>query len=193
MKYWLLLLTLVSGLSISAQKPVYFVNDVMVSDSTIATSYGIFGKLSGQDLYALKIFDLANNLLVTGTYKDDSLKIPHGDFSYYRSIYEFNQEHETFYPSDNKARFVAAKGTFKSGSRVGRWMEFYPDGKIMTVTTFIDGKKNGFFGTYNPKGKPIETGNYLDDLKNGEWTTKGGKKRIYYQHGIIQKRPPKEL
>ena len=42
--------------------PIYFYGDQVISDSTLATSYGVYGKLSGEELYVLKMFDLENNL-----------------------------------------------------------------------------------------------------------------------------------
>ena len=64
-------------------KPIYFIGDSVVKDKAKANYYGVTGKLEGENIYVLKMYDLYDNLLQTGFYKDERLTIPHGRFSIY--------------------------------------------------------------------------------------------------------------
>lgn len=68
MKRLIILFALLNSfVAIKAQiKPVYYIADSLVLDSMKATSYGVFGKLSNEDFYRIKIYDLYDNLLLTG-------------------------------------------------------------------------------------------------------------------------------
>ncbi len=173
-------------------KPIYFSGETIIADSTKATSYGIYGKLSGEELYALKVFDLQNNLITTGTYKDDRLKIAHGSFVYYGSIERFNEKNGTAFAIDEKERFMSGKGVFIDGYKNGRWITFFPDGRIMNVVTFVNGVKHGFYGLYTRKGKLLVSGSYLEDEKDGEWLYDNGKVKETYKKGVRQIAPEKQ-
>ncbi|SFG78566.1 toxin-antitoxin system YwqK family antitoxin [Pedobacter insulae] len=165
-------------------KPIYFLGDNVISDSTKATSYGIYGKLSGEEFFILKTYDLADNLIYTGSFKDADLKIPHGNFVYYNSIEGFNLVHDTFFFIEGKERFIAGKGSYVDGYQNGRWINFYPDGKIFSVITYVMGIRHGFTGTYSKRGKLMTSGTYKLDKKDGEWLN--GKVKDTYIDGVIQ-------
>ncbi|RYF98112.1 MAG: hypothetical protein EOO07_38615, partial [Chitinophagaceae bacterium] len=136
--------------AIKAQvKPVYFHGDSIVLDSTKASSYGVFGKVSTEDIYVLKVFDFDDNLLVTGAYKDDKLKVPHGKFSYYQYVDDFNDENNTNFYLEESIRFLREQGSFNNGFRIGRWLTFYPDGKIFTIVNYVNGLKQGEYKKYD--------------------------------------------
>ena len=192
----LFLLIILSGLSLAVfgqYKPIYFRGENIVADSTIATSYGVYGKLSGEELYAIKVFDLQNNLITTGTYKDERLKIAHGAFVYYKGVSEFNEMNaENFVLKDDKVRFISGKGNFVNGNRSGRWIAFFPDGRIMNVITYVNDVKHGFFGSYTKKGKIIVGGAYYMGEKDGEWLYDNGKVKEYFVKGVRQLAPEKK-
>ncbi len=165
-------------------KPIYFSGEVVVQDSTIATSYGIYGKLSGENLWVLKMYDLYDNLMQTGSYKDENLKIPHGDFIYYSDVYKFNETFGTFFSLKQKSRFIAIKGRFNDGLQTGRWISFFPNGEIKAIVTYVKGLKNGMFSQYSAKGKIEVSGSYLNDEKDGTWVT--GRKKELYINGLLQ-------
>lgn len=187
MKFLLLSILLSLNLSVFAQlKPIYFQGDNLTSDSTKATSYGVYGKLTGDNLYALKIFDLENNLKVTGTYKDENLTIPHGAFVYYADVNLFNNVNdETFYLK-GKTRYITGKGSFQDGKQTGRWITFFPDGKIMNVTTYVNGIRHGFFATYTKKGKIVLSGMYAAGKRDGDWIYDNNKMKEYFIDGVKQ-------
>jgi hypothetical protein len=60
--------------NVSAQvTPVYLYGDRITTDKNKATSYAIYGKLSTEDLWMFKRYDLDNNLTQTGSYSDAAL------------------------------------------------------------------------------------------------------------------------
>lgn len=156
--------------TLSAQvKPVYFIGDSLTKDSTKATLYGVFGKLDAENLYVLKVYDFYDNLISSGTFKDDSLKVPHGKFSYYDSVYEFNEENGTYYYLKDKDRFLSEQGSFNNGFKTGRWISFYPDGKFFTIVNYVNGLKQGEYKKFDRKGRTLVEGQYLLDLEDGTW------------------------
>ena len=194
MKLFFLMVTLFLNLCAFAQlKPVYFNGDVIVKDSTQANYYGVFGKLSSENLYVLKVYDLDNNLKTTGYYKDEDLKIPHGAFVYYENVNFFNHVNATNFILKGKERFVSGRGIFVDGLQTGRWISFFPDGRIMNVTTYLNGVKHGFYGTYNGKGKVIVSGVFNAGQKDGEWLQDSGKIKENFIHGIKQAVDPKVM
>lgn len=165
-------------------KPIYFSGDSITTDRTKATSYGVSGKLSAENIYVLKMYDLYDNLLQTGFYKDENLTIPHGRFLIYNSVEDFNYENETNFYIKDKDRFLAEQGDYIEGKKVGRWVSFFPDGKIFSITNYIEGLKHGEFKVFNRGGKIVTNGNYVLDLKNGEWTySRNG--RETYVNGVL--------
>ena len=180
------------NISVFAQlKPIYFVGSTVVQDSTKATSYGIYGKLSGEDLYVLKIYDLDDNLTTTGSYKDQDLKIAHGAFVYYADVNIFNRMNHTSFTLKGKTRYITGKGNFVDGDQHGRWISFFPDGKIMSVTTYVKGIRHGFYGKYDRRGKMLVSGNYKLDEKDGEWQYREGRDKEFFINGIKQVAPEK--
>ncbi|RZL66907.1 MAG: hypothetical protein EOO93_04660 [Pedobacter sp.] len=167
-------------LSANAQvKPIYFIGDSITTDKTKATSYGVSGKLSTDTVYRLKMYDLYDNLMQTGSYKDEKLTIPHGNFLIYGDIDEFNYDHGTTFYVKDKDRFLAEQGDYFDGKKRGRWIQFFPDGKIFTITNYLVDFKHGEFKQFNRRGKVVTTGNYKIGIKDGEWSYQTGIKEIY--------------
>ena len=164
--------------------PIYFYGNQLTQDKDKATAYAVFGKLSTDSVYTFKMYDLYDNLLQTGFYKDDSLKIPHGRFSKYESIEDFNYNHDAYFYIKNKDRFLSEQGEFVDGKKVGRWIQFYPDGKIFSITNYLAGFKHGEFKAYSRKGKLISGGYFKLGLKDGLWIYEFGKKERY-NNGVL--------
>jgi antitoxin component YwqK of YwqJK toxin-antitoxin module len=163
-------------------KPIYFRGDMMVKDSTIATSYGIYGKLSNEDLWVIKRYDLYDNLMLTGSYKDEEFNIPHGEFTYYSDVDKFNETNETNFTLKGRTRFIVGRGRFEDGLQTGRWITFFPDEKIRTITTFVKGVKHGPYYEYNRRGKIKVSGNYKLNEKDGKWIENYKQKNDVYQN-----------
>lgn len=181
----LTLLLLLSSLCFSAfgqVKPIYFIGDKVVSDSTYATSFAIYGKLANEDLWVFKRYDLQNELLSTGSFKDSLLTVQHGEFIFYKAVAEFS---EAGFNIKGKTRYISAKGTYRDGQMEGRWFAFYPDGNVLEYLDYKGGKANGAYKLFNKFGVVQESGQYTDSQKDGEWLVSAGKRRNVYQMGKL--------
>ena len=155
-------------------KPIYFAGNVITADSTKATSYAVYGKLSTEELWSFKRYDLWDNLLQTGSFKDEELSIPHGKFTYYMSVEYFNTLTNNFFYIKDKHRFISQIGSFENGKETGNWYTFYPDGSVFVTVKFTNGLMNGEYKSYTRKGVLESSGNYVDGKKNGEWMFHSG-------------------
>ena len=178
------LLILLSGLtSYSQVKSIMLDNkDQITQDSTLAATYAVFGKLTGDSLYTFKKFDWDGILLASGTFRDDSLKVPQGKFTYYSWITPDNNTVNYTYDIKGKERFVSLTGSFKDGQLHGRWISFYPDGIMKQVITYYKGISHGAFQFFDTRGKLQVSGLYISGQKHGVWIVDGGKQENIYDH-----------
>lgn len=185
MKTVLFTLLLLASLAAGAQvRPVYFIGDSLTNDKSLATYYGVFGKVSTDSVYTLKLYDLRNNLVQVGFYADSLMQVPTGRFSYYRSVDSFNYDNgEHFYLKDSD-RFLAEQGFYLNGKKQGRWFEFFPNGKIKSIQPYVLGVRQGEYQEFNRRGKMVVAGYYITDLRSGEWKYLDGKIESY-RMGIL--------
>ena len=170
----------VSQMTSAQVKPIYFNGDQVIADSTKATSYAIYGKLSNENLWMFKRYDLYNNLMQTGSYTDSLLTIPHGKFVFYNYVDDFNAENNENYKLKGKIIYMSQIGNFVNGLEQGRWLLFYPDGNVFTLQDFEAGKQNGQFFSYDKYGKVLIEGNFKDGKRDGEWLFAKAKLKIVY-------------
>lgn len=185
-----LILSLAFGLKAQV-KTIFYLDDKVIRDSTLvsafSTSYAVYGKLSNDTLYTYKRYDILNNLMVTGSFQDEALTIPHGKFTFYSDVETFNNTHNTTFPLTDKNIFISEEGRYENGLSVGRWNGYYPNGKILGTLNFENGLKQGEFVGYDKNGKVETLGSYKDDKREGEWLLKKGKKKVFYVNDIEQK------
>jgi antitoxin component YwqK of YwqJK toxin-antitoxin module len=182
----LLFLCSLNFLSFAQVKPIYFEKNKITSDSTKATSYAVFGKLSNEELWVFKRFDLYNNLIQTGSYKDSLLTKPHGEFVFYNYINDFNTENKENFKSNGKLLFVYQIGNYVDGVENGKWQLFYPDGSPLSLQNFVNGKLEGSYKAFDKFGNILQDGNYSNNQRNGEWFfVREGKKALYEDGTLI--------
>lgn len=171
LKYRLLILLLffVVTQTFSQATPIYFNGNKITTDKDIATSYGVYGKLSGEDLWVLKRYDLDDNLMFSGAYKDEQLTKPHGKFIFYASIFDYNYQNFSNFSNPNTDRYITQQGEYVDGLEQGKWTDYFPDGKIMGYRSFLDGKLEGETAFFNYKGRRMLVGSFKDGLKVGTW------------------------
>ncbi|RZL49894.1 MAG: hypothetical protein EOP00_06195 [Pedobacter sp.] len=176
-------------LSISAQvKPIYFYGNQITQDKDRATSYAVYGKISTEDLWTFKRYDLYDNLLQTGSYSDESLTVAHGKFTFYSDINQFNNQYLERFVIKGKTRFISQEGYFDYGKEQGKWYLFFPDGNIFTSFDFVDGLLHGQLLTYNRYGVVMLSGNYVKGEKHGEWLLEKGTIREIWENGVLKSR-----
>ena len=168
--------------------PIYFYGNQVTQDKDKATSYAVYGKLSTGDIYTFKRFDLYDNLLQTGSFSDELLAVPHGRFTFYSDVNEFNLLYKESFTIRGKTRFVSQEGNFVNGVEQGKWLLYFPDGNIFNSQEFIDGKLDGKFLTFDRYGKTIVSGNYALGEKDGEWLFEKEKIREIWNKGVLVSR-----
>lgn len=158
--------------------------DHVISDSTEAWSYAISGKLAGDSVYTYKKFDADGFVTVTGSFKDEGLKIAHGKFMYYDWVDQLSNLGYTLPPANGKERYVMVSGRYKDGKKDGKWYTFYPDGKLKNVVVFSNDVMNGEFKYFDSKGKLDTWGNYRNGKKYGEWVSGAGRKIQQFENDV---------
>lgn len=187
----LIFLFVVIGYCVNANAqvaPIYFYGNQVTPDKNKATSYAVYGKLSTGNIYTFKRYDLYDNLLQTGSFSDELLAVPHGKFTFYSDVNEFNYIYKESFTIKGKTRFVSQEGTFVNGLEQGKWLVYYPDGNVFNTQHFVDGKLNGEFITFNRYGQSIVSGNYVNGEKDGEWLFTKDKIREVYNMGVLVSR-----
>jgi antitoxin component YwqK of YwqJK toxin-antitoxin module len=132
----------------------------------IASSYVIVSYISDDSLWYAQQYDMRNNILTSGYYKDEQMTIAHGKFVYYKKYQALPGNPAMHQDTDNHVQLT---GYFLNGVRTGPWVE-YIDGVRTSVTNFKNDKMEGLYQQYNLKtGKVIKEGYYINNLKEGDW------------------------
>ncbi|MBB5634681.1 hypothetical protein HDF26_002645 [Pedobacter cryoconitis] len=173
---------LFAGLSSHAQIKTVFLDakDQLTPDSTLAVTYGVLGKLSGDSLYTFKKFDFSGVLLASGSFRDDDMEIPVGKFVYYNWITPENNNRNDGFEINGRERYVELVGSYENGRRNGRWITFYPDGKMKQIVTFSEGIIHGSYMSFDSAGQQEVSGLYKSGKKEGTWTLDGGRQENEY-------------
>ncbi|KIO75516.1 hypothetical protein TH53_20380 [Pedobacter lusitanus] len=173
---------LFTGINVDAQIKTVLLDakDQFTADSTLAVTYGVFGKISGDSLYTFKKFDFSGVLLASGSFRDDQMQIPQGKFIYYEWITPENNNSNDGFEIKGKERFVELIGSYEDGKRSGRWITFYPDGKMKQIITFSQGIIHGPYMAFDQDGREQVSGLYKSGKKEGTWILNGGKQENQY-------------
>ena len=111
------------------------------------------------------------------------MKIPHGDFKYY-SI------HDTTY-------YLKRSGGFFNGAKSGEWIEYFPNGRKMTVENYRNNVLNGLYEGYSPTDTvPVVRGLFMKGIRDGVWSMPGGVKYVFKDGALIEKlgeKDPEEI
>ncbi|MBB2145201.1 hypothetical protein GM921_06885 [Pedobacter sp. LMG 31464] len=186
-QFIVIIISFFAFLSVKAQvAPIYLYGNQVTTDRNKATSYAIYGKVSSENVWTFKRYDLYDNLLQTGSYEDESLSTPHGNFNFYMDVQTFNSSHKTSFKLKGKTRFLSQQGNFVHGVEQGKWIVFYPDGNVLSTQNFDNGEPNGEFKTFDKFGNIEEGGNYVNGKKDGEWISLKGTRKDMYELGVLK-------
>jgi TonB family protein len=95
----------------------------------------------------------SGKILMTGTYKDKSLKIRDGIFTF-------------FYPNGNPQM----RGKYDNNAEDELWMSWYPGGKIKDSLNYKKSFKQGAAAAWFENGNPKYHGNFLFSYADSSWT-----------------------
>ncbi|CAL2082177.1 Antitoxin component YwqK of the YwqJK toxin-antitoxin module [Tenacibaculum sp. 190524A02b] len=81
----------------------------------------------------------------------------------------------SFYTSLGKLK---SKGSMIGKNRVGKWLYYFPNGKVISEENYVDGKLDGVLKNYYGNGKTTEETYYKQGKKDGV-------SKIYTEDGIL--------
>jgi antitoxin component YwqK of YwqJK toxin-antitoxin module len=94
-----------------------------------------------------------------------------------------------FYPSTGRPSELT---DYKNGRKNGRWIKYFPDGKISTSGVYVNDTLQGPFSVYDINGKLLMQGQYEKSLQEGLWITYDSlgniRKKQYFQGGLPVKK-----
>ncbi|MET3113619.1 hypothetical protein AAKU52_001347 [Pedobacter sp. CG_S7] len=186
-KIAILLLFVFCSFSNYAQvRTVFFdVEEKVTSDSTKAETYAIYGQVTGNSLWVFKKYDLSGYLLVSGAFKDESLRIAQGKFVYYDWIDPNDSFENLETVTKGKDRFVVLSGAFEDGLRQGQWLSFYESGEVRNVLNYDKNVFHGEYRSFDSHGDLQESGQFVNNKKEGEWLLKGGLEVVQYKNDQV--------
>src|ERR1700748_1254668 len=151
-----------------------------------ASGYLLVQKLSGSEGYMASRYDMSNNLISKGTYKDEGLITPSGKFVYYKKA----DDGQIFRNASNKEEskyYLSSTGYYANGKREGLWTEYAQNGEKTTECNYENGVLNGpykaFTDNYYGEGTAMNgriTGKF-------DWYTNGKlAAELYYDNGKLK-------
>jgi antitoxin component YwqK of YwqJK toxin-antitoxin module len=80
---------------------------------------------------------------------------------------------------------------YKQGKKNGKWIRYFPDGKISTSGFYVNDTLQGSFQVYDVNGKLLMKGQYKNAMQDGLWQTYDSlgrvTKKVFYHNGIPAK------
>lgn len=67
----------------------------------------------------------------------------------------------------NSSGTLLLEGHLFNNKRSGNWIDYYPDGKVHLVVSYVDGKKEGPYLEFDESGQITAKCDYHNDLRNG--------------------------
>lgn len=132
------------------------------TDSLKATSFLLYQK-QGDSLYAANLYTIQKKRIMSGSYKDVRLNIPHGSFFYY---------HIPTKGTIDSLYFLERSGTYNNGKKTGEWIDYFQNRQKKELFTFRNDTLNGLYENYSGQTYALMTkGTYQNGLPEGEWLT----------------------
>jgi TonB family protein len=125
---------------------VNFESDIQENSNYVAKAYEENGGWTAQ------AFDNKGVLVMIGHYKDRSLKMKHGQFTFY---------HANGSPEQS--------GKYENTQRTGPWITYYADGMIKDSVTYSGNMRNGLALGWHENGQRRYAGNYVNSYAEGHW------------------------
>ncbi|OOQ61886.1 hypothetical protein [Mucilaginibacter pedocola] len=170
MKY-LIFILLFCCLNVSAQVSKYYIaaNGQQTTKPNKATSYLLIEKLDQDSAYLVTQYDMLDTIMFKGTYKDSTMKIPHGKFTTYAK-FRIPADYNVFKSTTDTNTYVSSSGYYLNGLKSGAWVTYYKRGKKSDISYYQDGKLNGLFQAFTKPDEDLITEGYMvNDKREGIW------------------------
>ncbi len=181
MKYfYLFLLLIIIEPCFSQVKKAYVLKNGSYSPNPKnADSYILIKKLDEDSAFMVNQYTMHDTIMSTGFYKDESLTILDGKFTYYKKKTISKNKSKAFMDTivseqiDGKVdtnNYVSMVAYYNNGKRTGTWIEYITRGVKSAEYTFSDDKLNGVYKTYdNIFSKGWSEYNMLNDSIDGKY------------------------
>lgn len=154
MKQLLILLIWILPAGLQAQKSDTLLRYFTPSFDPTNTAEGSYqGKVFPEQTgWGVIVEGAQGKVLMRGAYRDKSLRIKDGLFTYY-------------YPEGGKL----VQGTYQSNRNAGIWLSWHPSGQLKDSVAFANGVKNGMSRGYHPNGQMMHQGYYVAGYADSTW------------------------
>ncbi|MCU0382418.1 MAG: energy transducer TonB [Chitinophagaceae bacterium] len=155
MKRRLLILLLMAAGTLKAQKSDTLLRYFSAGLEPVAKPEGAHtGKVYPvKNGWGAVVTDSVGHLVMTGTYRDKSLKIRDGLFAFY-------------YPSGQ----AQVTGNYSVNRQTGLWISWHPNGQMKDSVAFSDGIKTGKSKGWHENGLLFHEGYYIAGYADSSWT-----------------------
>jgi TonB family protein len=152
-KPYLLLLTLLPLLGNAQKKDtvIRFVNSAFESDIRENAAY-VAKAWEDKGTWTAWVYENSGKLVMTGQYKDRSLKMRQGQFTF-------------FYPNGMPEQM----GRYQDSQKIGPWVSYYEDGMIKDSMNYANNMRNGIATGWHADGQRRFAGTYKDSYMEGSW------------------------
>lgn len=136
-----------------------------------AVAYVLIEKLNSDSSFAANYYDINNNILIAGFYKDSLLTIPNGRFAYFHKNRPVNRHGKLISPPNlDTDNHQVMKGYFVNGEREGKWIQYADKGDVVGIYTYDHDKMNGPFKQFGDGLMPYwSEGTMSNDLIEGKF------------------------
>ena len=155
MKFFFLILLPFFSINTIAQKSDTTIRYFNAAFAAVPKPSAIYAGMAYQEnnKWTAVVVNDSGNILMTGIYKDKSLKIRDGLFTF-------------FYPSGK----IHVRGTYVNNAQYDLWMSWYPGGERKDSLYFKNSFKHGEAASWFENGNPKYHGNYLVSYADSSWT-----------------------
>jgi TonB family protein len=152
-KPFLFLLLLLPAFSFAQKKDtlIRFINSSFESDTRERAAY-VAKTWEENGAWIALVYNNLGKLVMTGQYKDKSLKLKQGRFVFY---------HPNGFPEQ--------VGRYENTQRTGPWLSYYEDGMTKDSVTYSNNMRNGMALGWHQNGQRRYAGTYKDSYMEGPW------------------------
>lgn len=174
----------------SQVKKLYLNSSGKIVNEAKKAAFYILSDKTNDTAYFIRKYDIDNDILFKGTFRDSVMKTPNGKFYFYAKSKLISL---TGSSENNTGSFIVLAGSFLNGRRDGTWIEYIDSKTKSQLYTFKNDELNGRYEEYNLNSGSVSlAGNFENNIMEGEWNgyEKDSLKATYtdlYHHGKLVK------
>jgi antitoxin component YwqK of YwqJK toxin-antitoxin module len=161
------------------------------ANSEKSVAYILVSRLNNDSAFLATKYDMNNNLIFRGTFKDEALTIPIGKFMLYKTTLNTDAKFKSdITVLNNGINYIAMDGYYTDGKKTGIWYEFSPKGDVIAKYNYENDVLNGSYEMYNPSEGYHGIGNTVNGKLQGDFKVYNTEnlltEELIYNKGKIQ-------